>query len=213
MQVQAIVEAALQLKAEAVHVLPEIMIPLIGHISELTTIESRLRATAEHVQQRVGDRIDYKFGTMLEVPRACLTATEIAAWPSSSALAPTTSHRPPLASAATTRRAASCSSTSKDGILVDNPFGVLDRDGVGALMRTATEQGRAARADIEVGSAASTAATRRLSISASRWPGLRQRLPVPRASGPHRWACARPPGAGLPRSIARSGGSTRSPDG
>ena len=78
MQVRAIVEAALQLKAEAVHVLPEIMIPLIGHISELTTIETRLRATAEHVQQRAGDRIEFKFGTMLEVPRACLTATEIA---------------------------------------------------------------------------------------------------------------------------------------
>ena len=151
MQVQAIVEAALKLKSEAVHVLPEIMIPLIGHISELTTIESRLRATAEHVQQRAGDRIAYKFGTMLEVPRACLTATEIAGVAEFFSFGTNDLTQTTFGISRDDAEGRFLLKYVEDGILVDNPFGVLDRDGVGALMRTATEQGRAARPDIEVG--------------------------------------------------------------
>ena len=127
------------------------MIPLIGHIAELTTIETRLRATAEHVQQRAGDRIEFKFGTMLEVPRACLTATEIAGVAEFFSFGTNDLTQTTFGISRDDAEGRFLLKYVEDGILTDNPFGVLDRDGVGALMRTATEQGRAARPDIEVG--------------------------------------------------------------
>ena len=78
MQVRAIFEACCDLKKEGYSLKPWIMIPLIGHINELKTAKATLVAVAEQVMNEKGIRVDYKFGTMIEIPRAALTAKEIA---------------------------------------------------------------------------------------------------------------------------------------
>ena len=78
MQVAAIVGAAAQVKAEGIDVQPEIMIPLIGHVNELKVIKTQLERVAKETADKEGQQVPYKFGTMIEIPRACLTAGEIA---------------------------------------------------------------------------------------------------------------------------------------
>jgi pyruvate,orthophosphate dikinase len=78
MQTAAIVGAAAQVKKEGIEVLPEIMIPLIGHVNELTAVKGDLERVAKETAEAEGVQVDYKFGTMIEIPRACLTAGEIA---------------------------------------------------------------------------------------------------------------------------------------
>jgi pyruvate,orthophosphate dikinase len=78
MQVAAIVGAAAQVKKEGVEVLPEIMIPLVGHINELTYVKNDLERVAKETLQKEGVEVPYMFGTMIEVPRAALTSAEIA---------------------------------------------------------------------------------------------------------------------------------------
>ncbi len=78
MQVAAIVGAAAQVKAEGIDVQPEIMIPLIGHVNELKVIKTQLERVARETADKEGQQVPYKFGTMIEIPRACLTAGEIA---------------------------------------------------------------------------------------------------------------------------------------
>jgi pyruvate,orthophosphate dikinase len=78
MQARAIIEAAMELKAEGVKTLPEIMIPLIGTVKELKLQEQIVRSVADEVFEEKGDKIDYLVGTMIEIPRAALTADEIA---------------------------------------------------------------------------------------------------------------------------------------
>src|SRR3970282_500723 len=78
MQVRAIFEAAVAVKREGVDVHPEVMIPLVGHVNELRNQREALEPVAKRVMDRHGLAVDYKFGTMIEVPRAALTADEIA---------------------------------------------------------------------------------------------------------------------------------------
>ena len=78
MQVRAIIEAAIQLKVDGLSSRPEIMIPLVSHVNELRTVEAELREVANQVQAEKGISVTFKFGTMMEVPRACLLAGEIA---------------------------------------------------------------------------------------------------------------------------------------
>src|SRR5205085_118737 len=78
MQVRAIIEAACEVKKAGIDVHPKIMIPLVGHVNELKRTREILEPIAEQVQKEQGVRVDYKFGTMIEIPRAALTANEIA---------------------------------------------------------------------------------------------------------------------------------------
>src|SRR5712692_11415340 len=78
MQVRAIMEAVCDLKKRRVDARPEIMIPLVGSLSELRAVKLELEPVAEQVQKEKGVRVRYKFGTMIEIPRAALTAAEIA---------------------------------------------------------------------------------------------------------------------------------------
>src|SRR5207237_7768639 len=78
MQVRAIMEAACEVKKAGIDVHPKIMIPLVGHVNELKRTREILEPVAEQVQREQGVRVDYKFGTMIEIPRAALTANEIA---------------------------------------------------------------------------------------------------------------------------------------
>ena len=78
MQVRAIVTAACQLRQEGIEINPEIMIPIVSHVNELKWLRPRLRAVAKETREKLGVEMTYKFGTMIEVPRAALTAGEIA---------------------------------------------------------------------------------------------------------------------------------------
>jgi pyruvate,orthophosphate dikinase len=78
MQVRAIFEAAINLKKEGISVLPEVMIPLIGHVNELSLVQTGLESVAKKVMEEMSQEIDYLFGTMIEIPRAAITADQIA---------------------------------------------------------------------------------------------------------------------------------------
>ena len=151
MQVRAIIEAALQLKAEGVRARPEIMIPLVSHIAELKTVESGLRETAAAVQRDAGDEIEFKFGTMMEVPRACLTAGEISATAEFLSFGTNDLTQTTFGISRDDAEGRFLLRYVEDGILPENPFQVLDRAGVGALMEIAARAGRTARNDIEIG--------------------------------------------------------------
>ena len=151
MQVRAILEAACALAKAGVRTHPEIMIPLVGHPNELRVVEERLRPLAERVMVEQGTRVKYKFGTMIEVPRACVVADEIAR------LAEFFS----FGSNDLTQMIFGFSRDDAEGkfllqyvekkILPENPFQVLDRPGVGVLIDMAVRLGRKTRPDIELG--------------------------------------------------------------
>jgi pyruvate,orthophosphate dikinase len=151
MQVRAIMEAACDLRKRKVDARPEIMIPLVGTLAELREIHSQLKPVAEEVQQQRGVRVPYKFGTMIEIPRAALTAGEIAS-------------EAEFFSFGTNDLTQTTFGYSRDDaerhfivrylerkILPRNPFETIDEDGVGRLMALAVEEGRKTRPDLEVG--------------------------------------------------------------
>lgn len=150
MQTRAILGAALELKKEGVETHPEIMVPLTGILYEFKQQEEVIRAEAAQLFEEVGDSIDFKVGTMIEIPRAALTADRIA----SSA---------EFFSFGTNDLTQMTFGYSRDDIasflpiylekkiLKVDPFQVLDQNGVGQLVRMATEKGRAIRPDLKCG--------------------------------------------------------------
>ncbi len=150
MQARAIIEAALNLKAKGINALPEIMIPLTGTLKELKMQETIVRETAEKVFAEKKDRIDYLVGTMIEVPRAAITADEIA-------------ESAEFFSFGTNDLTQMTFGYSRDdsgkflpvylkkGILKHDPFQVLDQEGVGKLMKIAVKKGRETRPKIKIG--------------------------------------------------------------
>src|SRR5881296_2681364 len=151
MQVRAIFEAACRLKKEGVDVRPEIMIPLVGLPEELRIERHALEDEAKKVMEREGISVAYKFGTMIEIPRAALVADAIA-------------HHAEFFSFGTNDLTQTTMGYSRDdaepkflldyveqGILPHNPFQTIDRDGVGQLMRMCVQKGRKVRRDLEVG--------------------------------------------------------------
>jgi pyruvate,orthophosphate dikinase len=151
MQVRAIVEAAIQLEEEGVDAHPEIMIPLIGHINELRTVEANLRKTAEAVARERGRSPSYKFGTMMEVPRACLTASAIAEVAEFFSYGTNDLTQTTYGISRDDAEGKFLLQYVEDQILPRNPFQVLDAIGVGELMRLGSNAGRAVRPDIEIG--------------------------------------------------------------
>ncbi|WP_373782797.1 pyruvate, phosphate dikinase, partial [Bacteroides heparinolyticus] len=150
MQTRAILGAALELKKEGVETHPEIMVPLTGILYEFKQQEDVIRGEAAKLFEEVGDSIDFKVGTMIEIPRAALTANRIA----SSA---------EFFSFGTNDLTQMTFGYSRDDIasflpiylekkiLKVDPFQVLDQNGVGQLVRMATEKGRAIRPDLKCG--------------------------------------------------------------
>ncbi|MDR3185106.1 MAG: pyruvate, phosphate dikinase, partial [Prevotellaceae bacterium] len=150
MQTRAILEAALNLKKKNIEAVPEIMVPLPGNLHELELQEKIIRSTAQKVFDEYNDRIDFKVGTMIEVPRAALTADRIA-------------ESAEFFSFGTNDLTQMTYGFSRDdvakflpiylekGILKNDPFEILDRKGVGQLVSMATVKGRATRPDLKVG--------------------------------------------------------------
>ncbi len=150
MQARAIIEAALNLKAKGIKSSPEIMIPLVGTLSEFKLQEKIVRETIDKVFAERNDKIDYLLGTMIEVPRAALTANEIA-------------EAAEFFSFGTNDLTQMTFGYSRDdagkflpvyykkGILKDDPFEILDQTGVGQLVEMGTTRGRSTRPNLKVG--------------------------------------------------------------
>ncbi len=150
MQARAIFEAAVKVTKEGKKVIPEIMIPLVGSRKELALQKEVVVRVAGEVFAKAGSKVEYMVGTMIEVPRAALVADEIA-------------QEAQFFSFGTNDLTQTTFGFSRDdsgkflepyvmqGILAQDPFATLDRAGVGALIRMATEKGRKARPGLEVG--------------------------------------------------------------
>ena len=151
MQVRAILKASLQLLNEGVESHPEIMIPLVGHVNELKVIREQLEGVAKEVEREAGRDIPYNFGTMIEVPRAALTAGEIAEYAEFFSFGTNDLTQTTYGYSRDDAEGKFLLQYVERGILPENPFQVLDRDGVGSLIRIATEAGRKARPDLKVG--------------------------------------------------------------
>ncbi|MDO4790441.1 MAG: pyruvate, phosphate dikinase [Porphyromonas sp.] len=150
MQTRAIISAALELKREGVMSEPEIMVPLTGIVYEFKEQENVIRKTAEAVFEEYGDRIDYKVGTMIEIPRAALTADKIAA--SAEFFSFGTNDLTQMTFGYSRDDIASFLPIYLEKkILKVDPFQVLDQNGVGQLVKMATEKGRAKRPDLKCG--------------------------------------------------------------
>ena len=150
MQVEAILEAACEVTKTGVDVNPEIMIPLVGHVNELRDQDRLVRRIAAEVFERHGVKVNYKVGTMIELPRAAITADQIA-------------EVAEFFSFGTNDLTQTASGLSRDdsarflpvykqmGILPQDPFATIDEDGIGRLMEWCVERGRATRPDMEIG--------------------------------------------------------------
>lgn len=150
MQAQAIMEAACELTKQKVKVIPEIMIPLVGHVKELEAMKKIVVSVADRVKKEYKVKVPYTVGTMIELPRACITSDEIA----------------PIAdfySFGTNDLTQTVYGLSRDdagrflpfyienGILKDDPFITIDTEGVGAFMRIAVEKGRKVKKNLKLG--------------------------------------------------------------
>ncbi len=161
MQTRAILEAAAAVASEGIKLQPKIMIPLVGHVNELREVRRQLEAVAEEITAELGGMVEYKFGTMIELPRAALTAgqiAEVAAFFS-------------FGTNDLTQTTYGMSRDDAEGkfllqyveglkepgleqpvkILKANPFQTLDRDGVGRLVRIGVDEGRRTNPNLEVG--------------------------------------------------------------
>jgi len=150
MQTRAILQAAAVVKKRGIEVLPEIMIPLVGHVNELKTVQNDLEAEAKKVVAESGIDIPYMFGTMIEIPRACLVADKLAEYAQ-------------FFSFGTNDLTQMTFGYSRDDsgkflqpyiaqkILAIDPFESIDQEGVGSLMKMAVESAKRVRKDIKLG--------------------------------------------------------------
>ncbi len=150
MQARAIFEAACDLKKEGVDAKPEVMVPLVGTVKELAMQKEIIVATAKKVMEEKGIKVDYMVGTMIEIPRAAVTADEIA-------------KEAEFFSFGTNDLTQMTFGYSRDDagtflpeyvdkkILAADPFAVLDREGVGQLVKMGVEKGRSTKKDLKIG--------------------------------------------------------------
>ena len=150
MQTRAVIEAAIKVNKDGIQVSTEIMIPLVGDVKELTFVKNIVTSTADRIIKEAGVELDYHVGTMIEIPRAAITADKIA-------------EEAEFFSFGTNDLTQMTYGFSRDdagkfledyykkGIFESDPFAHVDQEGVGALMKIAVEKGRSTRPDIKLG--------------------------------------------------------------
>jgi pyruvate, orthophosphate dikinase len=151
MQVRAILEAASRVTKRGVKPKPEIMIPLTGHVNELKITQTALEAVAQEVIKKEGIKVDYKFGTMVEIPRAALTAGRIAEYATFFSFGTNDLTQTTYGYSRDDAEGKFLLRYVEDKVLPSNPFQELDREGVGKLVRMAVEDGRKTRPGMEIG--------------------------------------------------------------
>jgi pyruvate,orthophosphate dikinase len=150
MQARAIFQAAVSVRKKGIRVIPEVMIPLVADVNELKLQADVVRRVADEVFGKAGQKIDYLVGTMIELPRAALTADQVA-------------QVAEFFSFGTNDLTQTTYGISRDDsgkflpfyienrIFADDPFQILDQTGVGQLVQLGTERGRKTRPDLKVG--------------------------------------------------------------
>ena len=151
MQVRAIFEAACIVAKEGVDVHPEVMIPLTSHANELKVQRGALEKEAKKVMQEQDITVNYKFGTMIEIPRAALTADQIVDYAEFISFGTNDLTQTTYGISRDDAEAGFLMDYIIKGILPNNPFATIDRDGVGQLMQLAVTKGRAKNPDLECG--------------------------------------------------------------
>ncbi|KPK09748.1 MAG: pyruvate phosphate dikinase [Anaerolineae bacterium SG8_19] len=151
MQVRAIFEAACRVAKAGIDVHPEVMIPLTSHVNELKTQQLALESVAKEVMDEQGIEIDYKFGTMIEIPRAALTADEMAEFAQFFSFGTNDLTQTVFGISRDDAEAGFLVDYIQKGILPENPFASIDPNGVGKLMDIAVRAGRETRPDMEIG--------------------------------------------------------------
>jgi pyruvate,orthophosphate dikinase len=151
MQTRAIIEAAVSLKKERVNVRPEIMVPLVGTLEELRRTRVVIDRVAQDVFKETKTKVDYLVGTMIEVPRAALTAGQIAESADFFSFGTNDLTQMTFGVSRDDAEGKFLLRYVEDKVLPRNPFETLDRDGVGRLMRFAVQEGRAVRPSLSVG--------------------------------------------------------------
>jgi pyruvate,orthophosphate dikinase len=151
MQVRAIFEAAADVTKRGFTVKPEVMIPLTGTVNELNWIQPRLVRIASAVMEEKGVDFEYKFGTMIEIPRAAVTAAEIAKVAEFFSFGTNDLTQMTFGYSRDDAERNFLVTYVDQGILPKNPFQTLDREGVGRLMKMAINDGRESRVSLEVG--------------------------------------------------------------
>lgn len=150
MQAQAIMEAACELTKHKAKVIPEVMIPLVGHVNELQKMRELVVSTADRVQKEYKVKVPYTVGTMIELPRACVTADEIA----------TVADFYSFGTNDLTQMVYGLSRDDagrflpfyiENGLLKEDPFISIDQNGVGTLMKIAAEKGRGVKKNLKMG--------------------------------------------------------------
>jgi pyruvate,orthophosphate dikinase len=151
MQVRAIFEAACQVKKEGLEPHPEVMIPLTSHVNELKVQQTALEEVAQQVMTEQGVSVDYKFGTMIEIPRAALTADQLAEYAQFFSYGTNDLTQTTFGISRDDAEKGFLVEYMEKKILPENPFASIDEDGVGKLMKMGVELGRRTRPDLEVG--------------------------------------------------------------
>jgi pyruvate,orthophosphate dikinase len=151
MQTRAIFEAACRCTREGIDVHPEVMIPLAAHVQELRVQRETLEAEARTVMAEQGQEVDYKFGTMIEIPRAALTAAQMAESAQFFSFGTNDLTQTTFGISRDDAEAGFLMHYIRNGILTENPFATIDPDGVGRLIAMAIEAGRGVRPDLEIG--------------------------------------------------------------
>ncbi len=151
MQVRAIFEAAADCTLRGIHVKPEVMIPLTGTVNELSWIQPRLVRIATAVMEEKNVTFTYKFGTMIEIPRAAVTADEIAGLAEFFSFGTNDLTQMTFGYSRDDAERNFLVTYVAEGILPKNPFQTIDRGGVGRLMQMAINDGRKTRPELEVG--------------------------------------------------------------
>ncbi|HKI56043.1 MAG TPA: pyruvate, phosphate dikinase [Trueperaceae bacterium] len=151
MQVRAVFQAACEVKREGVDVHPEVMIPLVSHVNELQAQRKALEQEARAVMSEYGLEIPYRFGTMIEVPRAALTASELAEAAEFFSYGTNDLTQTTFGISRDDAEKGFLMHYLENGILEENPFTTIDPQGVGRLIEMGTKTGRATRPDLEVG--------------------------------------------------------------
>jgi pyruvate,orthophosphate dikinase len=151
MQVRAIFEAACQVKKEGKEPHPEVMIPLTSHVNELKVQQTALEEVAKQVMSEQGVSVDYKFGTMIEIPRAALTADQMAEYAQFFSYGTNDLTQTTFGISRDDAEKGFLIEYMEKKILPENPFASIDEDGVGKLMEMGVKLGRQTRPDLEVG--------------------------------------------------------------
>jgi pyruvate,orthophosphate dikinase len=151
MQSAAIIEAAIDLKREGFNPIPKIMLPLIGHVNEMRVLREKVQKVVEETINRENVKVSYQIGTMIEVPRACLTADQIAQYADFFSYGTNDLTQTTFAYSRDDAEATFLPFYLKEKILVEEPFMTIDRDGVGKLVRIGVVLGRKTNKSLEIG--------------------------------------------------------------